>query len=124
VIQSFGWLRNVLIHTNPLRVAKIKLTQEQYDKLQGTAAYFLYKQQGKFYVQDIDIIRRLAKAKKKAKKFVVRVKTEWGKKPLYIHQEGFTHSLKDAMQFAHGFDDPFTILKKWEEVTQLKLTIS
>jgi hypothetical protein len=111
------------VKTKPFKPAKVKLTDEQYLLLEGSAAQFKYIRKGKFWVQDMETIRRLAKAKSKAQKFCIEVLTPWGEKRWYISKTGFTDSRKNALEFAYGFDDPVVQLKKWQGITQLPIQI-
>lgn len=96
---------------------------EQFQKLKGHAESKQYRHDVKTdtYVKDITAIRGLAKALKRAKKFVLQVDTEFA--TLYIAYEGFVTDRKQARQFAYGFDEEEAKLRMYTHLTGLKLKI-
>lgn len=108
----------------PHKFHKIKLTTKQYEKLKGTADAHKYKwdEESQRWVQTLRVIRGIAKAINKARKFVLMVDSAHGKR-LYVSLDGFTPNIKEARQFADGFDSEERIKSDWEAITKLKLVI-
>lgn len=113
-------MKNNTVH----ETKKIKLSPKQFEKIRGSADAhkFIWDESEQKYVQTIRIIRGLAKALGKAKKFVLRVDTDHGKR-LYLAHDGFVYSTKEAIHFSYGFDEPTTKQKEWTQRTKLTLKI-
>lgn len=106
------------------QVKKVKLKPKQFELIRGTADAhkFIWDESEQRYVQTIRIIRGLAKALDKAKKFVLMVDTNYGKR-LYVKFDGFTYNINEALAFARGFDNPETRIEEYQIKTKLKLVI-
>lgn len=92
------------------------LTQEQLKRVAGQAGNGLASRYGKDGVQSLVLTRRLAKAQRKATRFVL-YSDQLGKR-IYVSatiddNEQLTFDKKGALQFIDGFDNPETKVKYW-----------
>jgi hypothetical protein len=98
-------------------------------RLIGSADFYTYAydEERNLYIKTMRLVQGLAKARAKAKKFVLYTDVGLIKYRLFISQAFFiphcmlTPKLEEAEQFAHGFDNPEVKRKLFEEKLGVKI---
>lgn len=109
----------------PKLTNRTKLTPDQLATVKGRAPEGLASRYDETGRQSIELTRRLVKAKRKAKKFIL-FSDQLGKR-LYVGMcEGeLTFDKKEAMKFYYGFDDPTVKARWWSwEISKRGLVIN
>lgn len=106
---------------SPDQLAKrTTLSPDQFERVKGTKAAHEFKKEedGKFK-KSVPLIRGVFKAWLKSPKFVLLLDAQVVDRQYLTKQGSLTTSIKEAVKFAYGFDEPEVKVKYWNQKTGL-----